>query len=519
MMTEVLIRFQEFDEAERTVRRSLEVAEKLAADFPDPPVYRAYVRHGLNFLGQILAQRGQHREAREAYERAYNIGSKLVADYPDQPGHRHSLGILLNNWVNELAQLSGPDQGDPARAVEVTRKGVELAPKSARAWSALALAEYRAGHFDAALKAMTKYLELAKNYTVLSDGLLLALLYLEHGDREQARHWALGVFSSRPGVGTPLPLFRENEGRLKELLPNDAEGLCKAFEHALDVQSRTKGPVDPYAFWLREWLADLLATMGRYDEAIALWEEALRLEPDRLATWQRSALGICALRRGDLEGYRALCAELLRRSAPDNTTAKKGSSSVNPPNRFDDELIARLCSAAPGAVKDPKGLLELGRRLALNDPIVEAALARGAAEYRAGEFPAAVESLTQALVRFKEFRNPQWPGPFIGPPEQAQAHLFLSMAHHRLGHAEEARRALAEADRILAEVPDKPDPLTLQKGWRWRERIPAEVLRREAGQLLGVPASPDTAPVQGVPGAEPATNPQVPESGTKDRRS
>jgi tetratricopeptide (TPR) repeat protein len=500
-MAEVLIvHLHQFDEPERAVRRSLEVAEKLAADFPDVPAYRENVVHGLNFLGRILARRGQHREAREVYQRANEIQTKLVIDYPDLPHHRRNHEIHLDNWVNELIQFPGPDQGDSARLVELARKAVEINAKSAGSWRLLALAEYRAGDLDAALKAETQGIELQKNVTSGSDRLLLALIHLGRGDRDQARDWAVGAFYARgqgPGIPQDLRQWAENETRLKELLPTDAEGVRAALQHALEVQCHTKGPLDNYARDLREYLADQLATVGRYDEAVALWEEALRLEPglepDRLASRQRSSLGICALHRGDLEGYRALCAELLRRSAPDNTTAKKGSSSVNPPNRGDDGYTARLCSAVPGAVKEPKGLLELGRRYALNDPDPQMVLTRGAVEYRAGEFPAAVETLTQAVGRFKEYTGNgtlQWP--MAGPPLQAQAHLFLSMAHHRLGHAEEARRNLAEADRILAEVPDKPNPVTLQKGWRWRERILAEILRREAGVLLGTPPSSES---------------------------
>jgi serine/threonine protein kinase/tetratricopeptide (TPR) repeat protein len=491
---DVLSRLKEFDEAERTVRRSLEVAEKLAADFPDFPEYREDVEHGFFNLARILAQRDRHREAREAYERTYGILSKLVADYPDRPHHQRNLGILLNDWVNELAQLSGPDQGDPTHVVEIARKAVENTPKLAGSWSLLAVAEYRAGNFDAALRAETKRLELLKNSYPTTDQRLLALIYLGRGDRDQARHWAIGVLRGG-GVGglPPESQMRAKEEPLKELLPTDAEGVRAALAHALEVQRRTKGDVDGYTFLLREYLADQLATLGRYTEATALWEEALQVNPDQVTTRQWFSLGVCALRRGDLEGYRALCAELLRRSAPDNTTAKKGSSSVKPPTRSEEVEIARLCSAAPRAVEDPKGPLELGRRFALDDSQAETVLARGAVEYRAGEFPAAVETLTQALVRFKEqYRNPPWPQwPFAAPPLQAQAHLFLSMAHHRLGHAEEARRNLAEADRILAEVPNEPEPRTLQRSWRWRERIPAEVLRREAGLLLGTPQSTD----------------------------
>ena len=62
------------------------------------------------------------------------------------------------------------------------------------------------------------------------------------------------------------------------------------------------------------------------------------------------------------------------------------------------------------------------------------------------------------------------------------------MAHHRLGHAEEARRCAAEAARWIDEANrvKLDDPTTLGPTWGdWDEPVVYPLLLREAEALLG----------------------------------
>jgi hypothetical protein len=206
------------------------------------------------------------------------------------------------------------------------------------------------------------------------------------------------------------------------------------------------------------------------------------------------------LRKGDLAGYRALCSEMVRRFEQEGTTAKAP---------WEAATITRLCTAAPGAVDDPKRPLELGRRAAsADDQEPYFLLSRRAAEFRAGQHQAAIGTLSGSVGRFDD------------APGRAQAHLFLAMAHHRLGHADAARRALAEADRALAEVPREPDPSTLVRGWHWDGQILAQILRREAGVELGLAAPPGKreANLLGIkePDSERTSRP-TPKTGTRTK--
>ena len=99
--------------------------------------------------------------------------------------------------------------------------------------------------------------------------------------------------------------------------------------------------------------------------------------------------------------------------------------------------------------------------------------ARGAALYRAGRYEESVRCFERAA---KIYRPRAWDW------------CFLAMAHHRLGHAEEARRCLVEAARWIdeanREAPD--DTATTWPAWGgWHEAVVYPLLLREAEALLG----------------------------------
>src|SRR5207244_1027062 len=78
----------------------------------------------------------------------------------------------------------------------------------------------------------------------------------------------------------------------------------------------------------------------------------------------------------------------------------------------------------------------------------------GAALYRAGKYQAAIEPLNKGQSR-------------------AWDHLFLGMAHHHLGHTEEARQYL---ERAIEQIKTDHYP--------WAETVEAGQLRREAEALI-----------------------------------
>ena len=78
---------------------------------------------------------------------------------------------------------------DPARAVEFASKAMELAPKTARYWTVLGVAQYRAGKFNEAVATLNKSVALHGDDADGLDFFVLALAHWRLGEPNKARQW------------------------------------------------------------------------------------------------------------------------------------------------------------------------------------------------------------------------------------------------------------------------------------------------------------------------------------------
>jgi WD40 repeat protein/tRNA A-37 threonylcarbamoyl transferase component Bud32 len=208
------------------------------------------------------------------------------------------------------------------------------------------------------------------------------------------------------------------------------------------------------------------ANLGQFDKASADFAAAVQSDEANAEMWADHTRLRCYL--GDTGGYRKACATCLERFG---TTEDKRKTA----------LAAGICLLAPNAVADPARLVQIAEALAARDPGDRSALSRlGAALYRAGRQEEAVRRLDEAV------KSP-------GQGRTVWASLFLAMAHHALGHLDEARRALDRAVRELEPGPGT-EPREVDAGSRvtWNERIELTLVRREAEALLNT--SPPSSP-------------------------
>ena len=165
--------------------------------------------------------------------------------------------------------------------------------------------------------------------------------------------------------------------------------------------------------------AEHLAKRRHWNRASTDYQSAAALSP--LNTQSSYQLVVTLLHSGEREALRLMVADLLSRFR--NTTEHFAANSV-----------AWTCVLAGETVSDheaPVRLAEIALKGWTEVDKHQVLITLGAALYRVGRFEDAIRRLEEKIrARFK------------GSSEEPQDWPFLAMAHHRLGHRDEARRWL-----------------------------------------------------------------------------
>ena len=127
---------------------------------------------------------------------------------------------------------------------------------------------------------------------------------------------------------------------------------------------------------------------------------------------------------GDTEGYERVCARLLDRGDKLKCFDVPGERATCSPG-------SACCRLPQG--DDPARLARLGNEAVKAEPNAWHLHTLGLAHYRAGRYEEAVRELQQSMRV-----DPKWPAVPVN-------WLVLAMAHHRLGHAKQARQWLDKA--------------------------------------------------------------------------
>ncbi|HEX8200952.1 MAG TPA: hypothetical protein VF590_10715, partial [Isosphaeraceae bacterium] len=188
------------------------------------------------------------------------------------------------------------------------------------------------------------------------------------------------------------------------------------------------------------------AELGRWAEAAADLGAAVGADPDNGEFRYHHALAL--LVAGDTDGYRRARAAALewygRTTDPD-----------------DAYHVARACVLSPEALVAPDTPVHLAELTPAQGDKPWGNYVLGLACYRAGQFDRAVRNLQEAEASSWHARAVTWP--------------VLAMAHHRLGHGQEAQRWMTRT-------------LSLGEAWvsnaAWWDRADFRLLRREAQTLI-----------------------------------
>jgi serine/threonine protein kinase/Tfp pilus assembly protein PilF len=174
-----------FDDAERAMKRGLEQFEALMADFPRTPAYRRGLASASDNLGLVMRDTGRAADAELSFLRALEIFEDLHAEDRTSPENSRNLRGCLGN-VRTLLVSPGYRLHDPARALGLVNRAIELEPKATPFWSLLGLAAYRAGDWDAAIQALEQSSR-ASPGGFPGDGFVLAMAHWQRGEHPEAR--------------------------------------------------------------------------------------------------------------------------------------------------------------------------------------------------------------------------------------------------------------------------------------------------------------------------------------------
>jgi serine/threonine protein kinase/WD40 repeat protein/Flp pilus assembly protein TadD len=314
--------------------------------------------------------------------------------------------------------------------------------------------------------------------------------------------WREGAPPRQPGEPQPLvpatPRERQNQstqysnlgkrlasvGRLAEadeayraalkLLPDDPlahsnlgkflEDHARYQEAAAEFSAAIKLQPERGSFWAQRGWA--YADMEQWDKASADFAHAQECEEPDEEAWHSAAL--LYLRDGKLDGYRKTCLDMLQRFG---------------------EGAVWTCTVRPDSGADPARLVSLAEKALARSPNDHWHVNRnyrdvhrlGAALYRAGQFKEAVQRLTEA--------SELSPHPYR--TNMLCTWFFLAMAHHRLGHTDEARRWLEKGvqgtERALNSSAGSQGKIENCNGvipLNWSRRLTLQLVRREAEQLV-----------------------------------
>jgi len=236
-------------EAERAYAEAEARLEKLAATFPDSPGLQQEMIRSLLSRSLLLQQTGRPQEAGPLRERAHQLyrnlspndqqtliwefterGRKLsvisnlwqaervysqaLALAPEDARlwfRRAAVNRDLGQWDNAIADFAkvvelvptsavehnnlawflvtcpDPKFRDPAKAVKLAQKAVDMAPKEGSHWNTLGVAHYRAGDWKAATAALEKSDELLKGNELSFNAFFLAMAQWQLANKDEAR--------------------------------------------------------------------------------------------------------------------------------------------------------------------------------------------------------------------------------------------------------------------------------------------------------------------------------------------
>jgi tetratricopeptide (TPR) repeat protein len=393
-------------EAAAELRLAGDLWVKLGEEHTEQFVYLQHAAYALRFLGDVLAELKQPQDAEKAYDQSLALWGRLAPEHPDQPMYQQQLGHL--HW--QRAQLFAAENRLP-EAAEAWRRG-------AAAFEGLA-AKYPKEHFY-----QQEY-----GWSHLN----LGVLFRGAGDHRSAEEHFRRALDIHRKWAADFPNVPEARERLTWSIRELTENLLQLGKHA---EAARVAPELPTVFTDR-W--------GNYRQAtVYLAQCASLVEKDEsLPPADRKRVA-----QEYTDHAKRIVSDALK-ACPDNPEARNNLAwefvRTPQPAAYEPAEMVALVQKAVAAVPEARHIRHT----------------LGVAQYRAGDYARAIETLRQSAEQY-------------GGDLLAQHGFFLAMAHWHLKESEKAQQWYAVADRWTARYAAADQGLAQ--------------FRAEAAALLGPPA-------------------------------
>jgi len=171
--------------AEQVYREAVDTCEKLAKESPGVPAYRVSLAEALFGLGGTLSRSGKFPAADEAYTRALELREELLHAEPKNPAYRAEVNSTCYNLALLLVWEQDPPFRGANRALNLSKRAVQLDPQAGSRWQILGLAQFRVGNWQECLNAFKSATEL-KSENALTH-FFQAMAYWHLGQKDEAR--------------------------------------------------------------------------------------------------------------------------------------------------------------------------------------------------------------------------------------------------------------------------------------------------------------------------------------------
>jgi tetratricopeptide (TPR) repeat protein len=403
-------------------------------------------------LGESLARKGLFEEAIAAFEEAIRISPVHANDA------RAELSMVYSCCTD--ARLR-----DVGRAANLAEKALQLEPDISNSWTALGVARFREGKWSEARAALNRSLELktARGGSFVWDEAInwffLAMAYWHEGQKDQASdcyNRAIKEVDNGLAGRTDAEILSHIYAEADELMIADETTTAKG----VDARGAAEASAE---------LGRFRARQGSFRQAAADYAKAIGLEPDSEFIWFQGGSLLAHL--GRREAFRKHCAAMLQQFG---STQDRGVA----------ERTAKMMSCVPSDFSgmDPHQIVELAdRALASGAPhedidIQWFHLAKGIADYRAGQFDSVLLSINKA-------KTPHW------PVRTVLADLYMAMAQFHLGDREASVKTL---DGAVAMMMTLPLPGRDDLGEHFHDYLFCQLARREAEALILDPTQEPT---------------------------